>query len=95
MTNPHTIAAQLSEAQRQILVAQDPEYAWYTTALAKQLETSVEEVRRACRELRDLELLVLQPAFCEDEGTFRGSAWFPRHPLGLAVRKVLLEADNA
>jgi len=91
---PAEIAKSLSEAQRAILVTQSPDFSYYTRALAEHLNAEFDAVAADCRELRDQGLLELMPVFCESDCLFKGSAWFPRSPLGLAVRQALQEQNS-
>lgn len=74
---------ELTELEIAILREQRTDYAHFTGPLAERLETDVEQVRAACRGLRDKGMLQLMPVVNEEDGRPHGSAWFPTS-LGLA-----------
>ncbi|MGD9470645.1 MAG: hypothetical protein AB7G24_00945 [Novosphingobium sp.] len=73
---------------------QDNDRAVFHGARLEVFGVPLEVVRAECRRLRDMGLLILHPAYDEDDGGYKGSAWFPRHPKGLAVRRYLMEQNN-
>jgi len=85
----------LTDAQKAVLLAMDPDYGWPFDSLAERTDLKVAEIRRIVRDFYKRHLACYGPLYSDDDSSLRGRGyWLSRtgHQLRLALREASSKA---